>query len=50
MDPWIWHEVRLELVEIDVKGSVESQRGRDRGYDLEMDRKKIDTFTNKKSY
>ncbi len=34
MDPRIGDQVRLELIEIDVEGAVESQRGRDGGDDL----------------
>ncbi len=34
MDPGVGHQIRLELVEIDVESAVESQRGRDGGDDL----------------
>ncbi len=34
MDPRIRDQIRLELVEIDVQGAVESKRGRDGGDDL----------------
>ena len=34
MDPRVRHQVGLELVEIDVQGSVEPQRGGDGGDDL----------------
>ena len=34
MDSWIWHQVGLELSDIDVKGTVESERGGQRGDNL----------------
>ncbi len=34
MDSWIRDQVSLELSDINVQGSVESQRGRQRGDDL----------------
>ncbi len=34
MDPGVGHQVRLELGEIHVQGTVEPQRGRNRGDDL----------------
>ena len=34
MDSWVWHQVSLELSDIDVKGTVESQRGSQRGDNL----------------
>jgi len=34
MDSWIWHQVGLELSYINVKGSVESEGGSQRGDDL----------------
>jgi len=34
VDPRVGHQIRLELVEIDVEGAVESKRGRDGGDDL----------------
>ena len=34
MDSWIWDQVGLELSDIDVKGTVESQRGSEGGDDL----------------
>ena len=34
MDSWVWHQVGLELSDIDVKGTVESQRGSQGGDDL----------------
>ncbi len=34
MDPGIRDQIRLELVEIDVEGAVESKRGRDGGDNL----------------
>ena len=35
MDARVWHQVGLELVEIDVQGTVETQRGSDTGHNLE---------------
>lgn len=32
--PWIWHQVSLELSEIDIKSTIESQGCCDRGYNL----------------
>jgi hypothetical protein len=32
--PGVGHEVRLELVEVDVKGAVEAEGGRDARHDL----------------
>ena len=34
MDSWVWHQVGLELSDIDVEGTVESQRGSQRGDNL----------------
>jgi hypothetical protein len=34
MDTWVWHQVGLELGQIDVQGTVESQRGSDRADNL----------------
>ena len=34
MDTWVWHEVGLELGDIDVKGTVESEGGSERGDNL----------------
>jgi len=34
MDSWVWHQVSLELSDIDVEGTIESQRGSQRGDDL----------------
>jgi len=34
MDSWIWHQVGLELSNIDVQGTIESQRGSQRGDNL----------------
>ena len=34
VDPWVGHEVRLELLEVDVERTLEAQRGRRRGHDL----------------
>ncbi len=34
MDPGVGHQIRLELVEIDIECAVESKRGRDGGDDL----------------
>ena len=31
MDSWVWHQVGLELGDIDVKGTVESEGGSERG-------------------
>lgn len=29
VDTWVWHQVGLELVQVDVEGTVETQAGRD---------------------
>ena len=34
MDSWVWHQVGLEFSNIDVKGTVESEGGSERGDDL----------------
>jgi len=34
MDSWIWYQIGLEFGDIDVQGSIESQRGGQRGDDL----------------
>ena len=34
MDTWVWHEVGLELGDIDVEGTVESEGGSERGDNL----------------
>jgi len=34
MDSWVWHQVGLELSDIDVEGTVKSQRGSQRGDNL----------------
>jgi len=34
VDTWVWHEVGLELGEVNVEGTVESERGGDRGHNL----------------
>ena len=34
MDSWVWHQVGLELGNIDVKGTIESEGGSERGDDL----------------
>merc|ERR1712167_533792 len=34
LDSWVWHQVGLELSNIDVKGTVESERGSQRRDDL----------------
>ncbi len=34
VDPRVWHQVGLELVEVHVQGALEPERGRDRGQDL----------------
>jgi hypothetical protein len=34
MDTGIWHQVGLELSDINVQGTIESQRGSQRGDDL----------------
>ena len=34
MDSWVWDQVGLELSDIDVEGTIESQRGSQRGDDL----------------
>jgi len=34
MDSWVWHEVGLELSDIDVKGTIESEGGGQRGDNL----------------
>lgn len=34
VDTWVWHQVGLELVEIDVERSIETKRGGDGGNDL----------------
>ena len=34
MDSWVWDQVSLELSDIDVEGTIESQRGSQRGDDL----------------
>jgi len=34
MDSWVWDEVGLEFSNIDVEGTIESQRGSQRGDDL----------------
>ena len=34
VDTWVWHQVSLELSQVDVEGTVEPQRGSDRTNDL----------------
>jgi hypothetical protein len=34
MDTWVWHQVRLELGDIDVEGTIETEGGRQRGDNL----------------
>ena len=34
MDSWVWHQVGLELSNIDVEGTVESEGGGQRGDNL----------------
>ena len=34
VDTGVWHQVGLELGQVDVEGTIETQRGRDRGDDL----------------
>jgi len=34
MDSWVWDQVGLEFSDIDVEGTIESQRGSQRGDDL----------------
>ena len=34
VDTWVWHQVGLELRQIDVQGAIEPQRGRDGADDL----------------
>ena len=34
VDPWVRHQVGLELIEVDVQGSIKPQRGGDGGDDL----------------
>ena len=34
MNSWVWHQVGLELSDIDVKGTIESERGSQRGDNL----------------
>ena len=34
MDTWVWHQVRLELVEIDIERTIEAQAGGDGADDL----------------
>jgi len=33
VDTWVWHQVGLELVQVDVEGSVETERSGDGGND-----------------
>lgn len=37
MDPGVGHQVGLELVQVDIKGAVEAQRGGDGGHDLPVE-------------
>ena len=34
VDTWVWHQVGLELCQIDVQGTIETEGGSDRGHDL----------------
>ena len=34
MDSWVWHQVGLELSDIDVEGTIESEGGGQRGDNL----------------
>jgi len=34
VDTWVWDQIGLEFSEIDVEGTVESERGSDGRYDL----------------
>jgi hypothetical protein len=34
VDTWVWHQVGLELGQVDVQGTIETQRGSDRADDL----------------
>ena len=34
MDPWIWHQVCLELIEVNIQGSFKPKRGCDGGDNL----------------
>jgi len=34
VNTWEWHEVCLELIQVDVEGTIESQAGCNRAYDL----------------
>jgi len=34
MDTWVWHQVSLELSDIDVKGTIESEGGSQGGDNL----------------
>jgi hypothetical protein len=34
VDTWVWHQVGLELVQIDVESSIEAQTGGDRADNL----------------
>ena len=36
MNSGIWHQVGLELIQIDVEGTIKAERGRDGGHNLNI--------------
>lgn len=34
VDTWIWHQIRLELIQVNVQGAIETQTGGDRANNL----------------